>query len=99
MWEEICRRPLSCHHIPDTLFHLYCVVLAKILFSYVLLLVGVGRKIYSKVIRKRLLHMSNLDFTLLSKSDRFSISLSLTVESSFQKAGPRTDILYFDLLN
>ena len=83
MWEGICRRPLSCHYVPDTLFHLYCVILAKILFSYILLLVGVGMKIHAEVIRKRLLHMSNLDFTLLSKSDRFSISLSLTVESSF----------------
>ena len=36
---------------------------------------------------------------LLLKSDRFSISFSLSHKSSFQRAGPLTDILYFDLLN
>ena len=37
--------------------------------------------------------------SLLLKSDRFSISFSLSVKNSFQRAEPLTGILYFDSLN
>ena len=42
---------------------------------------------------------SDLDFTFLLDSDRFLIFFSMSVKNSFQRAGPLTDILYFDLVN
>ena len=41
----------------------------------------------------------NLDFTLILKRNKFSISFSLSVKISLQKVGLLTDIQYFDLLN
>ena len=41
----------------------------------------------------------NLDFPLILKRNKFSISFSLSIKISLQKVGPLTDIQYFDLLN
>ena len=87
------------HQVPNTLFfNLHCLVLAKFLCCWVLSLVDVDIKMHIKIIRKSLLCFhGRLTWILLCfKSDRFSISLSLSVKNSFQRAWPMTNILYFD---
>ena len=85
----------------DTFLYLLCCI------SYVFTLLGIvaGRCWYENAHighKKKITSFSfesNSDFTLLLKSERFSISFSLSVKNSFQRAGPLTDILYFDLFN